>query len=948
MSISFEKYIKLIFFILLSCQIIAQDIVWTNNTPLIRSYSSPRTTDLNNDGISDMVIGGGVDGFPSPYGVIAIDGFNGNTIWTLSTRNEMFASPQFFDYNGDNTDDVLIAGRDAELRLINGSTGELIWEFWDSNDENFNDAGWYNFYTPQIIEDQTGDGIPDILAANGGDHSLDFSIVDRPPGHIMIIDGSSGSEFKTAVVPDSNETYLSPIISDLNNDGDFSIIFGTGGEGVAGNLWIANLSDLIQEDLSSAIPLVPNSELGHIAPPSIGDLNGDDILDIITQGFDGKITAINGLDLSVLWQYEIENTESSASPILGKFSSTDNNIDVFATIYSGSMSTYDDYYQVLLDGETGSVLWSDSLGMINFCTPIAFDSNVDGNDEVLISVINHNGSYFENDLILIDFTENSQESIIGPIPGGNIASTPQITDIDNNGLLDIICSVQADSLDPFGDGTFYENGINSFRISTSYTLPESEISWGSYMGTNFDGHYNNGCEGDLGLFAFPSQVCPGENNGMINLFISNGTPPYSYLWSNGETTEDLENIGPGLYTVTVTDATGLCETISREVDEYGLISFSQAPSCPGGEDGLAYFNSSGCDCNTSFCQFIWVLNGDTIAQGDGSTAAETYKYLTGIESGTYTATIIHPDGCEVQEDIIVPEGAIVNNYNITNDCTDTNNGSIELISQDTTLTYLWNNGETTSSIFNLEPAAYNVVVTDTTNCIDTMYFNIESFFPYDCDGNCLLDSDSDGVCDQNEVAGCTDDTACNYDTLATDDDGSCVLPVGCETCSGETDGTGTVLANDADNDGVCDGNELAGCQDELACNYNANATDSDGSCVLPVGCETCSGETDGTGIVLDNDADNDGVCDENEVAGCTDDTACNYNSEATDDDGSCWYPIEGFDCDSNSSIQESVSKKSLITIIDLLGKEVNSTKDNTTLLYIYDDGSINKKHVFNK
>ena len=139
MSISFEKYIKLIFFILLPCQIIAQDIVWTNNTPLIRSYSSPRTTDLNNDGISDMVIGGGVDGFPSPYGVIAIDGFNGNTIWTLSTRNEMFASPQFFDYNGDNTDDVLIAGRDAELRLINGSTGELIWEFWDSNDENFND-----------------------------------------------------------------------------------------------------------------------------------------------------------------------------------------------------------------------------------------------------------------------------------------------------------------------------------------------------------------------------------------------------------------------------------------------------------------------------------------------------------------------------------------------------------------------------------------------------------------------------------------------------------------------------------------------------------------------------------------------------------------------------------------------------------------------------------------
>ena len=405
-------------FLLLSLQIIAQDISWVNNTTLIRSYSSPRATDLNNDGIKDIVLGGGVDGFPSPYGVIAIDGSNGNTIWTVTTRNEMFASPQFFDYNNDNIDDVLIAGRDAELRLIDGSNGNLIWEFWDSENTEFNDAGWYNFYTPQIIEDQNGDGFPDILAANGGDHSLDFAVTDRPPGHIMIIDGLLGTAFKTAVVPDSNETYLSPVISDLNGDGNYSIIFGTGGESVAGNLWIANLSDLMQEDLSNATALIPNSELGHIAPPSLGDLNYDGFLDIVTQGFDGKLSAINGNDLSLLWQYEIENTESSAAPILGKFSS-DNGIDIFATIYSGSMSSYNDYYQVLLNGENGSELWIDSIGMVNFCSPIAFDSNNDNIDEVLISVINNNGNYFQNDLVLVDFNDPtqsiSQQSITDPI-----------------------------------------------------------------------------------------------------------------------------------------------------------------------------------------------------------------------------------------------------------------------------------------------------------------------------------------------------------------------------------------------------------------------------------------------------------------------------------------------------------------------------------------------------
>ena len=39
---------------------------------------------------------------------------------------------------------------------------------------------------------------------------------------------------------------------------------------------------------------------------------------------------------------------------------------------------------------------------------------------------------------------------------------------------------------------------------------------------------------------------------------------------------------------------------------------------------------------------------------------------------------------------------------------------------------------------------------------------------YDCDGNCLSDTDGDGVCDELEAFGCTDNTECNYDPLATE------------------------------------------------------------------------------------------------------------------------------------------------------------------------------------
>ena len=63
----------------------------------------------------------------------------------------------------------------------------------------------------------------------------------------------------------------------------------------------------------------------------------------------------------------------------------------------------------------------------------------------------------------------------------------------------------------------------------------------------------------------------------------------------------------------------------------------------------------------------------------------------------------------------------------------------------------------------------------------------------------LQDDDADGICNADEIEGCLDTLACNYDPSATDI-GSCTFPIGCETC----DGLGGVLTNDDDSDGVCD------------------------------------------------------------------------------------------------------------------------------------------------
>ena len=100
--------------------------------------------------------------------------------------------------------------------------------------------------------------------------------------------------------------------------------------------------------------------------------------------------------------------------------------------------------------------------------------------------------------------------------------------------------------------------------------------------------------------------------------------------------------------------------------------------------------------------------------------------------------------------------------------------------------------------------------------------------------------------------GCTYPTACNYNPEANEDDGSCTYPEAGFNCDGS--------CIDIDNNGNCDGEIL--CMDPLACNYNENATWANGSCIYANGaCEICSGETDGTGVIIYNDSDNDGICD---------------------------------------------------------------------------------------
>ena len=167
---------------------------------------------------------------------------------------------------------------------------------------------------------------------------------------------------------------------------------------------------------------------------------------------------------------------------------------------------------------------------------------------------------------------------------------------------------------------------------------------------------------------------------------------------------------------------------------------------------------------------------------------------------------------------------------------------------------------------------------------------------------------------EEEVVGCTDSNACNFSPSAITDDGSCLELDECGICGGagiaegycDCDGNvldaidvcgGSCLEDDDDN-GVCDDQEVYGCSYPLAENFSSSVTRDDGSCIFP--CEgvvnTNVFDWDGDYVVTvtdflmmlsvygDTDVDLDGVWDSGDD--CVDTNACNY---ANDPSEPCTY-----------------------------------------------------------
>ena len=259
---------------------------------------------------------------------------------------------------------------------------------------------------------------------------------------------------------------------------------------------------------------------------------------------------------------------------------------------------------------------------------------------------------------------------------------------------------------------FSWTGPNGFTASTKDIL---DLEAGTYVVTVTDA---NGCTHadsitltepePLNIEAFPTTYngfnvsCFGLSNGSINISVSSGTAPYSYQWSNGETTEDIDSLAAGTYQLTVTDDQGCVSSLPVTLSQPDQLEVFPTDTTP-------------VDCNGA-------TTGQFVVGVNGGVPTYSYPMLNGIGVGTYDVVVTDANGCQDSLELTMTEPTAVTVTidqitNVTCFGGDDGSASISASGGNAPYSYSWPAiAQTGPSISNVPSGTYIYEVEDASGC----------------------------------------------------------------------------------------------------------------------------------------------------------------------------------------------------------------------------------------
>ncbi|MBK6833023.1 MAG: PKD domain-containing protein [Bacteroidetes bacterium] len=214
--------------------------------------------------------------------------------------------------------------------------------------------------------------------------------------------------------------------------------------------------------------------------------------------------------------------------------------------------------------------------------------------------------------------------------------------------------------------------------------------------------------------------CNGQASGAIDITLIGSSSPYTTIWSNGRTTEDINQLVAGPYEVIVTDANGCKSTKSILVEEPEDfdITYVSYPSLCGFSTGVIQTSIQG---SSGPYNYLW---------SNGFTGAS----VSGLAVGVYSLTVVDSKGCLKEKVIPVNEQtapiAVLDSVS-TLDCNVSGGASVYISTYlgSSPYTYLWSNGATTQDITNVQPGFYYVTVRGANGCKSVLTTTIDESTP---------------------------------------------------------------------------------------------------------------------------------------------------------------------------------------------------------------------------